>query len=210
MRNAMDSNPRNWINCAMYVQDIASPDVNIAAEISKHEANNFKLMCTLFSSHLLTLDDPVSSLMTGEEKVLSQIDNELLNMRNQLTLGMSCESEITSILSNYIHQHRKSLKVIPFGSSQYGFQRPKTNFHLLINTSMYICSNWIHTVHYNRQHFTILQMAKNPRTLANFSFVSLSGLTFNFISKIFIKLVLIECLEDNILWLIENLVCSVF
>lgn len=33
----------------MYVQDITSPGVNITAEISKDEANNFKKMCSVFA-----------------------------------------------------------------------------------------------------------------------------------------------------------------
>lgn len=40
----------NWTNCAMYVQDIKDPGINIAAAISKNEAQNFKKMCSLFAT----------------------------------------------------------------------------------------------------------------------------------------------------------------
>lgn len=34
----------------MYVQDLISPEINIVAEISKEEANNFKHMCKVFAT----------------------------------------------------------------------------------------------------------------------------------------------------------------
>lgn len=50
LREGIASNVANWENCTMYIQDIISPGLNIAAEISKEEAYKFKNMCKLFSS----------------------------------------------------------------------------------------------------------------------------------------------------------------
>ena len=48
----MEESPENWKNCSMYVQDLVRPDVNITAEISKKEADNFQQMCEIFGNKL--------------------------------------------------------------------------------------------------------------------------------------------------------------
>lgn len=50
------------------------------------------------------------------------------------------ENEIISVLTDSIRKFRSLAKVIPFGSSQYGFKETCTNFNILINTSAYIPS----------------------------------------------------------------------
>lgn len=47
------------------------------------------------------------------------------------------ENEIVSVLTDSIRKFRSLAKVIPFGSSQYGFKETCTNFNILINTSAY-------------------------------------------------------------------------
>lgn len=44
----METCPENWQNCTMYVQDLVRPEINITAEISKEEAENFQHMCQIF------------------------------------------------------------------------------------------------------------------------------------------------------------------
>lgn len=50
----------------MYIQDLTSPGTNVAAEISKEQANNFIQMCNIFASnrsHERCIDDYVTKLM---------------------------------------------------------------------------------------------------------------------------------------------------
>lgn len=47
----------------MYVQDLVSPGINIAAEISEDEANNFKNMCKVFASSELC-DQSIDEYLT--------------------------------------------------------------------------------------------------------------------------------------------------
>lgn len=51
LREGIKENHSNWENCAMHVQDLKSPGINITAEISEEEANNFKQLCKMFASH---------------------------------------------------------------------------------------------------------------------------------------------------------------
>lgn len=53
MYNGISSNPINWTNCAMFVEDPLSSSTNIAVEISKEELKNFQKMCSIFSSENL-------------------------------------------------------------------------------------------------------------------------------------------------------------
>lgn len=65
----MKANAFNWENCTMYVQDIKSLGTNIAADISKQEASNFKKMCCLFASensHNDAIDAYMSKLLTSK------------------------------------------------------------------------------------------------------------------------------------------------
>lgn len=65
LREGISLNRFNWENCTMFVQDIKASGVNIAAEISKEEAYNFKKLCQLFSSdssHKSFIDEYMSKL----------------------------------------------------------------------------------------------------------------------------------------------------
>lgn len=46
----MQTNFTNWQDCAMFVQDLVSPGLNVTAEISKEETYNFQGMCQMFSN----------------------------------------------------------------------------------------------------------------------------------------------------------------
>lgn len=50
LRDGMTMNAANWQKCTMFIQDLVSPGVNIAAEIPKEQAYNFQGMCQMFSS----------------------------------------------------------------------------------------------------------------------------------------------------------------
>lgn len=50
LRDAMNANTSNWVNCTMFVQDLCAAGVNIAAEIPKEHAYNFQGMCQMFST----------------------------------------------------------------------------------------------------------------------------------------------------------------
>lgn len=50
LRDGIEANPLNWMNCAMFVEDIKSPGINIAAEIEEEEADIFQEMCKMFAS----------------------------------------------------------------------------------------------------------------------------------------------------------------
>lgn len=152
LRESIAIYPENWTNCSIFIQDMVSPGLNIAAEITKQEITNFKLMCKLFSSCKPTLKIELPIVTKSIDLDLKQgihglIDKELVEMRRQLDLGLNCETEITSILTKYIHQFKPTLKVIPFGSNHYGFKRPTANFNLLIDTGefevCYLQNNFI-------------------------------------------------------------------
>lgn len=143
LREGIAIYPENWKNCSIFVQDLVSPGLNIAAEITKQEITNFKLMCKLFSSckPTLKLERPIVTKtidLNLKQGIHGLIDKELVEMRRQLDLGLNCETEITSILTKYIHQFKPTLKVIPFGSNQYGFKRRTANFNLLIDTGKFV------------------------------------------------------------------------
>lgn len=46
----MNINAANWRNCTMFVQDLVTPGLNIAAEVTKEDAYNFQEMCQMFST----------------------------------------------------------------------------------------------------------------------------------------------------------------
>lgn len=61
----MKSNPRNWENCTMFVQDIKSPGVNITAELTEEEVDSFKQICKMFipfSLHDKNIDEYLSQM----------------------------------------------------------------------------------------------------------------------------------------------------
>lgn len=50
LRDGMNANISNWLECTMFVQDLCAAGVNIAAEIPKEQAYNFQGMCQMFST----------------------------------------------------------------------------------------------------------------------------------------------------------------
>ncbi|XP_055323571.1 uncharacterized protein LOC129578676 isoform X2 [Sitodiplosis mosellana] len=62
LRDGIANNPANWTDCVMWVEDIVSPEVNITAEISNEDANNFVKLCQMFSSHVPKLDEEIHVL----------------------------------------------------------------------------------------------------------------------------------------------------
>lgn len=62
-------NAANWKNCAMHVQDIKFPGVNVTAEVSAKEANNFKKCCQILSkfSHKKIVDDYLAKIQSPQE-----------------------------------------------------------------------------------------------------------------------------------------------
>lgn len=52
LRMGMERSPQNWRNCAMYVQDLVRPDVNVTADVSVEAFNKFKKICNKFVMRL--------------------------------------------------------------------------------------------------------------------------------------------------------------
>lgn len=115
-RDAILANASNWENCVMYVQDIKSPGTNIAAEISNEDANNFKVMCKLFSSDKISdgVDVEYLSKLVKFEPIVeaeysaSSLENvnssmsplqDALASLEKLKLGQPCSSNGSSDVS---------------------------------------------------------------------------------------------------------------
>lgn len=79
MRDGIESNAANWKDCTMYVQDIQTPGINVTAEISKEETNNFKKMCQIFTgcdSHNRCINEYISKLSSiGNLQSASKANN---------------------------------------------------------------------------------------------------------------------------------------
>lgn len=200
LRDSIATNPTNWENCAMYVQDIKSPGINIAAEISHVETNNFKTICKVISSEKLHghfIDEYMSKLSTVQSLVqsagpfkgsysslnsmtptssessnsttfsmqnlktaINSMENVLENstskkienliktddvskaavveMRKLLTRSeqrIQNEANIIEMLTRFFQTVDSTLKVVPFGSSTYGFGGSRTNFNILLKTN---------------------------------------------------------------------------
>lgn len=154
MREGIKACPKNWENCTMCVQDLISLRTNITAEIIKQEVDNFVRMCQIFTKHLPKFDDecsksPASSSvnnmdlsLSGERTLNSNqhmilinlIDKEIKNSRSPAVVEVRqrAELEITSTMAKFIREFNPSLKLYPFGSTQYGIRFANTNFNLLI------------------------------------------------------------------------------
>lgn len=147
LRNAIKSNPKNWTNCTMFVQDIAFPGINITAEVSRQEALNFKLMCKMFYSNesrptdvpKATGDKVVNNSQNNPNKAVSSLTNKYVTDAG--TSNGRLENEIAAILTGCIQKFKTTLKIIQFGSSQYLPFGLHTNFNFLITTSEYLDKN---------------------------------------------------------------------
>lgn len=45
----MQKNPQNWDHCAMCVQDLLNPDINVASNVYMDEIESFQLCCHSFA-----------------------------------------------------------------------------------------------------------------------------------------------------------------
>lgn len=125
-----------------------SPEVNITAEISNEDADNFVKLCQMFSSHLPKLDevnltnDSIREIVNlNQRSEISRLTEEKIAATSHpLLLGsrQRSEAEIISALYKYIHDFDASLEIHSFGSSRYGITASDANFNLFINTRMFI------------------------------------------------------------------------
>lgn len=145
----------------MCVQDFVSLSTNITAEIIKKEVDTFIRMCQIFSKHVPKFDDEclisqvdtialagVQTLNANQNtNVIELIEKEIANSRVPAVLEMRkrVELEIISTLTKYIRDFKPSVKLYPFGSTQYGIKFANANFNLLIvNGEIYfyaLCSS---------------------------------------------------------------------
>lgn len=126
----------------MCVQDLLSLSTNITAEVTKQEVDHFVHMCKLFSKHVPKFDDEYApsptSTMNKRTEQSSSVNhksklNDLMKKESPKTdLRQQAEMEITSILAKYVRAFKPSLKLYPFGSTQYGIRYAGANFNLLI------------------------------------------------------------------------------
>lgn len=194
----MKANPKNWENCALYVQDIVSPGLNVAAEISRQEITNFKLMCQLFSSYeppKLNIEKPVD--ITSDQHIFTLINGEIGDMLHHINSGLDHESEIISSLTKYFHEINPSLKIVPFGSRRY-IKRSKTNFNLWIDTGVLVIYIQLIFFIHSKRILIFQQTAEIPKMLVNVFFINSKKPTSIFISKIYTKLMLIAFSADNL------------
>lgn len=183
LREAIKSNPENWTNCAMYVQDITSPGINITAEISNQEAHVFKTMCHKFYLYWSELNtEPIDLYETQKLEpaieVFDSIGIKVFNMHQTVNSWQEhCifefKVEIISILNKSIQLLNPFLRVIPIGSNQYGFesawiQANKIRFDFLVNTSKLVLI----------RHFAILNFNKT----FSFQFLKIQQLSVNVFS----------------------------
>lgn len=178
----------------MFVEDIKSPEINVAADVSEKEVANFKEMCKMFLStslyeraideYLLKLqqirpscaidlgidvnsDEPppakraalehtndihsnsssaaqsslTNVIMANVNLVSQEIPNTAADLTfrnarritNELNIFVQCTTIAASL--KYLCKHYSmTLKLMPFGSSTYGFGHPNTDFNILIKT----------------------------------------------------------------------------
>lgn len=153
MRVGIKTCPKNWMTSTMWVQDIILPRVNITAEISGQEVDNFVRMCRIFAKHKLNTDGGSQSVMktNSSQPVISllptfdSVDTNLVKLLEKevskfclpsnIQQRQHFESEIFSTMQSFLHQFDASLKLYAFGSSQYGIRLPGSNYNLMIVSS---------------------------------------------------------------------------
>lgn len=152
MRDGIKACPSNWNDCAMCVQDFVSPSINITAEVSLAEVDNFVKMCKLFAKHSQQLESlTCQSIPCADEDLVALIEKEINDSRFPPFLEdrRKFKLEIGETLTKYVQQFDKSFKIIPFGSSRFGIKLHNNNFNLLINTSEYLLFHVLfHNINY--------------------------------------------------------------
>lgn len=86
------------MNCAMYVEDIKSPGMNIAAEIEEEDADTFQEMCKMFASSNLY------------EQALDEYLLKVPKVVIDLTLDEDTEPPAKKVAHNHISISSKTLK----------------------------------------------------------------------------------------------------
>lgn len=160
MRKGIKACPKNWENCTMCVQDIISSHINITAEISKQEVDNFVRLCQTFAKHEPKFDDGSHSVTKTIAKPISNQPNTLFSLTSDsikntnliellekeiskfcspstMELRQRFEWEIFSTMESFLHEFDPSLKLCAFGSSQYGIKLPGSNYNLMVVTSKF-------------------------------------------------------------------------
>lgn len=194
----MSACAENWKNCAMMVQDLIVPGLNIAAEIPHEDAHNFQDMCQMFSnghhssipkrepktppkslsissssirssqSSLQQHKPPVSrtkqikdsksntppnlpkkpvAKKSASKSVACTLDDaikngsifdsmaaELITFTSRSNERVPNETRILRLLKSHFKIFDRSLTLIPFGSSSYGFGVTHSNYNILVDT----------------------------------------------------------------------------
>lgn len=136
--------PNNWVDCSMWVQDAVSLSTNITAEITRKEVDNFVRMCKIFAKNTecsnitrILPSSPANSIQVTHLIRLIERDISDSIVPSLSETRIRFELEIISMLKKYINEFDPSLKLYPFGSSQYSAITTNTNFNLLITTSKF-------------------------------------------------------------------------
>lgn len=127
----------------MFVQDIVSSGVNITAEVSEKEAQNFKMMCQQFCMYLSAYNSQRSLIVNPNKNIFDVIKRDVMNLNQPWQFELpyrAYEAEIILTLTKFVQYFNPYLKIIPFGSTTYLFESlrikgKKTNLNLWITPS---------------------------------------------------------------------------
>lgn len=111
LKAGIELNPHKWKNCMMCVQDVITPEINIAAEISEEEANHFKHMCKIFASESLH-DQTINEYFAKISQERSTFINSTLEKNVLLTVipvSEFCETLIPLPKSTDAHTNTNPL-----------------------------------------------------------------------------------------------------
>lgn len=98
----MKSNPRNWENSTMFVQDIKSPGLNVTAELTEEEVDSFKQICKMFiSSHLHDKNiDEYFAQMSPQVIMTSKIDPAMNIQPTNENVASECSKPLIHSIPN--------------------------------------------------------------------------------------------------------------
>lgn len=90
------------------------------------------------STDLATVKTVNSQMTLGDlirtDTCMEAISQEMVDLMTRTDERVNAEADILAIMNQSIQLFDPTLKVIPFGSSAYGFSGSKTNYDLLIDT----------------------------------------------------------------------------
>lgn len=163
-RQQTNVNPANWENCSMFIQDLNNHSVNVTAEISDIEVATFQKFCLHYHKilgkqqnanpasvtrspalrtssaigqekvHQNTKSSPETN--TGFDSMETRISEEAADLLVRTQDRIKWEEKILRLIDSLLSTFDTNLKLVPFGSSSYGFGGANTNFNILINASM--------------------------------------------------------------------------